>query len=110
LAGAKVNLLLSTLEESAACRPNASTGSPQRIAYPREVFPGEKRVATVPDVVEKLIKLGFAVFESKRGAGDLGQLQRRQPTALPVLRSSAVPPTVWATSDIVFKVRAPQHR
>lgn len=31
------------------------------IGIPREVFAGEKRVATVPDVVEKLIKLGFKV-------------------------------------------------
>ena len=27
-----------------------------RIGVPREIFSGEKRVATVPDVVEKLIK------------------------------------------------------
>lgn len=33
------------------------TLQPQRIGVPRETFPGEKRVATVPDVVEKLIKL-----------------------------------------------------
>ena len=31
------------------------------IGIPREIAPGEKRVATVPDVVEKLIKLGFKV-------------------------------------------------
>ena len=31
------------------------------IGVPREVFPGEKRVATVPEAVEKLIKLGFTV-------------------------------------------------
>ena len=39
------------------------------IGVPREVFAGEKRVATVPEVVEKLIKLGFAVTV-ERGAGD----------------------------------------
>ena len=39
------------------------------IGVPREIFPGEKRVATVPEAVEKLIKLGFKVcIES--GAGD----------------------------------------
>ena len=27
---------------------------PQTIGVPREVFPGERRVATVPDVVQKL--------------------------------------------------------
>ena len=36
-----------------------TTGTAQRIGVPREIFPGEKRVATVPEVVEKLIKLGF---------------------------------------------------
>ena len=46
-----------------------SAGTAQRIGVPRETFPLEKRVATVPDVVEKLIKLGFKVaIES--GAGD----------------------------------------
>ena len=40
------------------------------IGVPREVFPNEKRVATVPEVVEKLIKLGFAVtVESGAGNG-----------------------------------------
>ena len=46
-----------------------STGSAQRIGVPREIFPGEKRVATVPDVVEKLIKLGFSV-SVEAGAGE----------------------------------------
>ena len=40
------------------------------IGVPREIFPGEKRVATVPEVVEKLIKLGFSV-SVESGAGDL---------------------------------------
>ena len=31
------------------------------IGVPKEVFPGEKRVATVPEVVVKLIKQGFRV-------------------------------------------------
>ena len=39
------------------------------IGVPRETFPGEKRVATVPDVVGKLIKLGFRVAV-ETGAGD----------------------------------------
>ena len=38
----------------------------QRIGVPREVYPGEKRVATVPDVVEKLVKLGFQVAVEDR--------------------------------------------
>ncbi len=43
---------------------------PLTIGIPREVFAGEKRVATVPEVVEKLIKLGFTItVESGAGAG-----------------------------------------
>ena len=42
---------------------------PQVIGVPKEVAAGEKRVATVPEVVEKLIKLGFKVMVES-GAGD----------------------------------------
>ena len=41
----------------------------QVIGVPRETAAGEKRVATVPEVVEKLIKLGFRVAVQS-GAGD----------------------------------------
>ena len=40
-----------------------------RIGVPAETFAGEKRVATVPEVVEKLLKLGFTV-SVQSGAGD----------------------------------------
>ena len=42
---------------------------PQVIGVPKETAPGEKRVATVPEVVEKLIKLGFYV-SVESGAGE----------------------------------------
>ena len=39
-----------------------------RVAVPREIRDGEKRVALVPDIINKLIKLGYdVVIES--GAG-----------------------------------------
>ncbi|HUN67654.1 MAG TPA: NAD(P)(+) transhydrogenase (Re/Si-specific) subunit alpha, partial [Burkholderiales bacterium] len=41
----------------------------QVIGVPRETAAGEKRVATVPEVVEKLIKLGFKVAV-QAGAGE----------------------------------------
>ena len=41
----------------------------QVIGVPRETAAGEKRVATVPEVVERLIKLGFSV-KVQSGAGD----------------------------------------
>ena len=49
--------------------PPTTPVTAQRIGVPREIYPGEKRVATVPEVVEKLIKLGFRVVVQS-GAGD----------------------------------------
>jgi NAD(P) transhydrogenase subunit alpha len=46
---------------------------PQVIGIPKETFPEEKRVATVPEVVAKLIKLGFKVIVQS-GAGDAASL------------------------------------
>jgi len=78
---------------------------PLVIGVPREVFPGEKRVATVPDVVEKLIKLGFAV-QVETGAGDAANFSddTYRAAGAGIVDSAA---TLWSTSDIVFKVRAP---
>ena len=78
---------------------------PQVIGVPKEVAAGEKRVATVPDVVEKLIKLGFKVAVQS-GAGDAANFSDD------VYRAAgaeivADATTLWATSDIVFKVRGP---
>lgn len=77
----------------------------QRIGIPREVFPGEKRVATVPEVVGKLIKLGFSVAV-EAGAGDAANMSD---DAYRDAGATVVPDAaqLWATSDIVFKVRGP---
>jgi len=78
---------------------------PLVIGVPREVFPGEKRVATVPDVVEKLIKLGFSV-RVESGAGDAANFSddTYRAAGAEVVADAA---TLWAASDIVFKVRGP---
>ncbi len=76
-----------------------------RIGVPKEIAAGEKRVATVPDVVEKLVKLGFTVAVES-GAGDAANFSDESYRAA----GAAVVPTaaeIWAQSDIVFKVRAP---
>ena len=76
-----------------------------RIGVPKENAEGEKRVATVPDVVQKLVKLGFSVAVES-GAGDSANFadDTYRAAGAEVLGSAA---EVWATSDIVFKVRAP---
>jgi H+-translocating NAD(P) transhydrogenase subunit alpha len=78
---------------------------PQVIGVPREIFPGEKRVATVPEVVEKLRKLGFAVIVES-GAGALANVSDDdyRTSGATVVDSAA---SLWAGADIVFKVRAP---
>ena len=84
---------------------DSATGVGQRIGVPREIFPGEKRVATVPDVVEKLVKLGFRV-SIESGAGDLANFSDDSYRAAGA-EVAADAKQLWASSDIVFKVRAP---
>ena len=75
------------------------------IGVPRESFPGEKRVATVPEVVEKLIKLGFSV-NVESGAGDEANFSddTYRAAGAQIVQGAA---NLWSASDIVFKVRAP---
>jgi H+-translocating NAD(P) transhydrogenase subunit alpha len=75
------------------------------IGVPKETAAGEKRVATVPDVVTKLVKLGFSVAVES-GAGDAANFadDTYRAADAEVLPSAA---EVWARADIVFKVRAP---
>ena len=78
---------------------------PQMIGVPKEVFPGERRVATVPEVVEKLIKLGFTV-QVEAGAGEAANVSDEdyRKAGAGIVDSAAA---LWAGSDIVFKVRPP---
>ncbi|HEY8608793.1 MAG TPA: Re/Si-specific NAD(P)(+) transhydrogenase subunit alpha [Noviherbaspirillum sp.] len=78
---------------------------PLMIGVPREVFPGEKRVATVPDVVEKLIKLGFSVIVES-GAGDAANFSDDSYRAAGASIAAGAP-ELWAAADVVFKVRGP---
>jgi NAD(P) transhydrogenase subunit alpha len=77
----------------------------QVIGVPREAFPGEKRVATVPEVVPKLAKLGFDVIVQS-GAGEAASVSDE---AYAAAGAKVVPDAaaVWSGADIVFKVRAP---
>jgi len=78
---------------------------PLLIGVPRETFPEEKRVATVPDVVQKLIKLGFRVAV-ETGAGDAASFpdDEYRAAGAEVVGTAA---ELWAKSDVVFKVRPP---
>jgi NAD(P) transhydrogenase subunit alpha len=78
---------------------------PQVIGVPKETAAGEKRVATVPEVVEKLVKLGFKVAVES-GAGDAANCSDDSYRAAGAqIADSAA--KLWAESDIVFKVCVP---
>jgi len=78
----------------------------QLIGVPRESVADEKRVATVPEVVEKLLKLGFRVAVQS-GAGDAANFSDESYRAA---GAEIVGDTerLWASADIVFKVRPPE--
>ncbi|MGA0024172.1 MAG: Re/Si-specific NAD(P)(+) transhydrogenase subunit alpha [Burkholderiales bacterium] len=78
---------------------------PQTIGVPKETAAGEKRVATVPEVVEKLIKLGFGVMVQS-GAGDAANCSDDSYRAVGA-QIAANAAQLWSGSDIVFKVGVP---
>ncbi|WP_175672996.1 Re/Si-specific NAD(P)(+) transhydrogenase subunit alpha [Burkholderia ambifaria] len=76
-----------------------------QIGIPLETATGERRVATVPEVVEKLIKLGFSVaVQSGAGAGANFDDDAYRAAGASIVASAA---ELWSGSDIVFKVRPP---
>ena len=76
-----------------------------KIGIPKEIHEGEKRVATTPEVAERLQKLGYTVcLES--GAGDLANFSddAYREAGVEIVSDTKA---VWST-DIVIKVRAPE--
>ena len=76
-----------------------------KIGVPREIYPGEKRVATTPDVAKELQKLGYAVAVES-GAGETASYTDEAYRAAGCEVVSAR--EIWADSDIILKVRAPE--
>ncbi|MDX2428136.1 MAG: Re/Si-specific NAD(P)(+) transhydrogenase subunit alpha [Xanthomonadales bacterium] len=75
-----------------------------RIGVPRELFTGEKRVATTPQVASQLIKMGFDVaVESNAGAAASYTNAAYEAAGCSVANADAI----WSNSDIVLKVRGP---
>src|SRR6187401_3156347 len=83
----------------------SAVATPLLIGVPKETAPGEKRVATVPDVVAKLVKLGFAVAVES-GAGDAANFadDTYRAAGAEVVPGAAA---LWSRADVVFKVRPP---
>jgi NAD(P) transhydrogenase subunit alpha len=85
--------------------PKGEPMTAQLIGVPKETFAGERRVATVPEVVPKLAKLGFRVMVQS-GAGEAASISDE---AYAAAGATVVPDAaaVWSGADIIFKVRAP---
>ncbi len=76
-----------------------------RIGVPREVYEGERRVATTPEVAAQLIKLGFEVaVESGAGAESSFSDAAYQEAGCDVIGTAE---DLWSQADLVMKVRAP---
>jgi H+-translocating NAD(P) transhydrogenase subunit alpha len=77
-----------------------------RIGVPKEIHTGEKRVATTPEVAEKLQKLGFVVA-IEAGAGEAANFpdEAYREIGVEIINN---PSELWATADIILKVRAPE--
>lgn len=76
-----------------------------KIGVPKEREPGERRVATTPEVAAQLIKLGFEVaVESDAGANANFSNEAYAAAGCAIVASAE---EIWSGSDIVLKVRGP---
>jgi H+-translocating NAD(P) transhydrogenase subunit alpha len=78
-----------------------------RIGIPKEIHPGERRVAATPQTVMRLKKLGFEVaVESGAGRNiDCFDGTYKEAGAIVIEDTKEL----WATSDLIMKVRPPEE-
>ena len=76
-----------------------------RVGVPKEIHDGELRVATTPDVVTQLLKLGFTVaIESGAGLGASFDDEAYRKCGATIAATAA---ELWSSADVILKVRAP---
>ncbi len=77
-----------------------------KIVIPKEIQSGEKRVASTPDITEKLVKKGFSVYvETDAGLEASFSDEAFEEAGAKIISDSK---QLYALADIVLKVRAPQ--
>ncbi len=77
-----------------------------KIAVPKEIRPGERRVAASPDAVKKLAALGVeTVIEAGAGAGSAFADDAFKAAGATVVPTAA---EAFGRADMIWKVRAPQ--
>ena len=77
-----------------------------KIGIPKEIHPGETRVAATPETVERLRGLGFSVaVEAGAGAAAIFSDDAYREEGAEIIDDTR---ELWAQSDIVLKVLAPE--
>jgi H+-translocating NAD(P) transhydrogenase subunit alpha len=77
------------------------------VGIPKEIHPGERRVAATPQTVIKLVKLGFQVsVEANAGHGINASNAEYREAGAQIIDDTR---QLWSASDIVIKVRPPEH-
>lgn len=77
------------------------------ISIPKEIFPGENRVACVPDVASKLIKAGYEVQIEKNAGLSAGFKDEQYEKAGAKIIENA--DQLYGNADVVFKVQKPSE-
>jgi NAD(P) transhydrogenase subunit alpha len=78
-----------------------------KISVLKEIHVDEKRVATTPDVTERLIKLGFeVVVETGAGVGSNFSDEAYRQAGAEIAPSAE---SAWQSADLVVKVRPPEE-
>jgi NAD(P) transhydrogenase subunit alpha len=78
-----------------------------KIGVPKEVRPGERRVAATPESVGRLVKLGFdVVIEKDAGAGAAFPDNEYEKAGARIAPSAR---ELWQTADVVLKVQPPEQ-
>ncbi len=77
-----------------------------RIGIPKEIREGEKRVATTPEVAEKIRGLGYEVaIETGAGLASDFSDEAYKEAGVEIIESTK---ELWEKSDVILKVRAPE--
>jgi len=77
-----------------------------KIGVPKEIRPGERRVAATPESVSRLQKLGFEVsIETGAGAGAAFPDGEYEKAGASIAPNAAA---LWSSADVVLKVQPPE--
>ena len=77
-----------------------------KIGIPKEIYPGERRVASTPEIVKQLVKLGFEVFvESEAGMTANFSDRSFEEAGAKILDKNSL----FSESNILLKIRAPYN-